>query len=277
MPQFALCRAFVVAGLLVMASASGAAESAPAAPVPVVVRANSSPDVARPSPMVQVVHANLSRYGAPGAMGTPGAVRILAWRRMLEEARYMPELEQLRAVNEYFNREVRFTSDSDAWGRPDHWATPLEFLERGQGDCEDFAIAKYVSLLMLGIPSAQLRLTYVWARFGSSVSDSREAHMVVSYHPDPASDPLILDSLMSAIRPASTRRDLTPVFSFNGHGLWAPGPDPSRIDPLARLSRWRGVYQRMNAELIKLPGLVPANIGSRGLRGSRQGVHKRPS
>lgn len=276
MPQFALFKAFVVAGLLVMASVSGAESAAPASLVPVVARANSSPDGVRPSPMVQVVHANLSRYGELGAMGTPGAVRTRAWRRMLEEARYMPELEQLRAVNEFFNREVRFTSDPDAWGRSDHWATPLEFLERGQGDCEDFAIAKYVSLLMLDFPASQLRLNYVWARFGSTASDSPAAHMVVSYHPEPASDPLILDSLMNAIRPASARRDLTPVFSFNGQGLWAPGPlELSRLDPLARLSRWRGVYQRMSAELIKLPGSVPANVGSRGPRGSRRALHKR--
>ena len=135
---------------------------------------------------------------------------------------------------------------------PDYWATPLEFIGRAQGDCEDFAIAKYISLLMLGMPNDRLRLIYVRARFGSSPTLNTEAHMVLGYYVDPTGDPIILDSLLNSIRPAAARTDLTPIFSFNSQGLWVPGTPNLNSDPTARLSRWRDVLDRIKIDGIQL-------------------------
>jgi predicted transglutaminase-like cysteine proteinase len=66
---------------------------------------------------------------------------------------------KIEAVNDYMNK-VAFVPDSKNYGEKDHWATPMEFLARG-GDCEDYAVAKYVSLRALGIPKDKMRIAIV--------------------------------------------------------------------------------------------------------------------
>lgn len=182
------------------------------------------------------------RYGAV-ALDT-----VIAWRRLLEEARPLPEDEKLKMVNVFFNRRMRYVSDQEVWGQTDYWASPLEFMGKSAGDCEDFAIAKYMSLQMLGVPAEKLRMIYVRARFGGPSSANSEAHMVLGYYAAPGDEPLILDSLVGSIRPAASRSDLTPIFSFNTQGLWVGGATASAADPTARLSQWRAVMERMRQE-----------------------------
>ena len=179
-------------------------------------------------------------------MQSSGRENLDAWQRLLHEQGSAGELEKLQAVNRFFNLRLRFHDDSELWHVRDYWATPVEALYKGAGDCEDFAIAKYVSLRLLGIPAAQLRLIYVRARIGGPRSGHSQAHMVVGYFPAPGAEPLLLDNLIGEIRPASRRPDLFPVFSFNGEGLWVGGE--LAADPSARLSRWRDVLDRMQRE-----------------------------
>src|SRR5690606_32848384 len=118
-----------------------------------------------------------------------------------------------------------------------------------EGDCEDFSIAKYMTLLLAGVEVSKMRITYVKAQMGGGYSNATEAHMVLAYYPTPSADPLILDNLISEVRPASRRPDLTPVFGFNSQGLWVGGAAaPATQDPGARLSRWRDLLQRMAAD-----------------------------
>ncbi len=182
------------------------------------------------------------RYGARGTE------ILVAWRRMLTESASLDDMGKLNAVNTFFNRRVRFAEDTEVWGVVDYWATPLEFMGRGAGDCEDYAIAKYMSLLLLNMPGDRLRMTYVRARIGGPSSTVSQAHMVLGYYPTPDADPQILDNLVSSIRPGSMRTDLQPVFSFSIEGLWTAGSATSAGDPLARLSRWREVLEKMAAD-----------------------------
>ena len=184
--------------------------------------------------------------------GEAVAAVVRDWRSLLGDTD-TDELERLARVNTFFNRRLRFDDDSVVWKEPDYWATPLESLARGAGDCEDFAIAKYASLLVAGVPSERLRLIYVRARIGGLQSTLSQAHMVVGYYPTPDAEPLILDNLVSEIRPAGRRPDLFPVFSFTSEGLWVQGATTSSADPTARLSRWRSVLQRMRDEGLELP------------------------
>ena len=69
-------------------------------------------------------------------------------------------------VNRYVNKRIAFHTDQEAWGQPDYWASPLETLSQGQGDCEDYAIGKYFSLLVAGVPVTKLRLE---ARFSDAL------------------------------------------------------------------------------------------------------------
>lgn len=183
--------------------------------------------------------------------GRQAVETVLAWRQMMDEAESLDELEQLELANTFFNRRIRFSDDIIVWGRQDYWATPLETMGKNAGDCEDFAIAKYMTLLLLGVPAEKLRLIYVRARIGGPHSSVFQAHMVLGYYADPGDEPLVLDNLIGEIRPASRRPDLSPVFSFNMDGLWVGGAAASAADPTARLSRWRNVLERMQHEGLR--------------------------
>jgi len=122
------------------------------------------------------------------------------------------EKEKLEIVNNHFNI-MRFLSDARLWRKEDYWATPLEFLVAGAGDCEDFSIAKYFTLLELNVPQEKLLITYVKA------IHFNQAHMVLTYYEKPTSIPVVLDNLIGEIKPATKRKDLIPVYSFNGKGL----------------------------------------------------------
>ncbi len=182
--------------------------------------------------------------------GNAGTAAVGAWRDLLTQSAGQPEAAKLKRVNDFFNRRVRFGDDSAIWGKPDYWATPLETLARAEGDCEDFAIAKYVTLKLLGIPSEKLRLTYVKARIGGPQSSIVQAHMVLSYYPAPNDEPLVLDNLISDIRPASRRTDLTTIFGFNAEGIWVGGGVPRATSGAQRLSKWQSVLARMREEGI---------------------------
>ncbi len=182
------------------------------------------------------------RYG-PVALET-----VVAWRKLMEDAKNLSDDEKLKSVNVFFNRRMRYVTDQELWGKADYWASPLEFMGKSAGDCEDYAIAKYVSLQMLGVPAEKLRMIYVRARFGGPNSLNSEAHMVLGYYTTPSDEPQILDSLVGSIRSASSRTDLMPIFSFNTQGLWVGGGTSSAADPTARLSQWRAVMERMRQE-----------------------------
>ncbi|MDI5984057.1 transglutaminase-like cysteine peptidase [Halomonas sp. M4R5S39] len=178
--------------------------------------------------------------------GSRGLAVLEEWFALLDRLAGAELNTQLRDVNDFFNRRVLWVDDIDIWGREDFWATPLETMGQGRGDCEDYSIAKYVTLKQLGVPGARLRMIYVRARIGRS--RITQAHMVLGYYATPAAEPLLLDNLVPSITPASQRTDLDPLFSFNSSGLWAGGSTESRADPLARLSRWRNVIDRMQQQ-----------------------------
>ena len=154
---------------------------------------------------------------------------------------------RLQAMNQFFNRRVEAREDIEVWGQVDYWASPLEMLDKGAGDCEDFVIGKYFSLLALGMPVHKLRLVYVRAQIGGP-GGTVQAHMVLAYYATPNAEPRILDNLITDIRPASRRPDLSPVFIFNSEGLWQGVGAQTAGDPVARLSRWREVLAKARAE-----------------------------
>ncbi|NUU35748.1 cysteine protease LapG [Pseudomonas sp. C2B4] len=187
----------------------------------------------------QILQTAEKRYGPLG----PARGRIEAWNQMLQGERDAPERDQLNAVNRFFNQQLNFQDDTRIWRQTDYWATPVESLIKGAADCEDYALAKYFSLRELGIPSDKLRITYVKAL------NQNQAHMVLTFYSSPTADPLVLDNLISDIRPASQRKDLLPVYAFNAEGLYLPGANGGkRSSDSKKLSRWQDVLQKMQAE-----------------------------
>lgn len=187
------------------------------------------------------------RQVAQQRFGQAGSEAVDAWRSAVGGWRGLNEDEQLRRINEYFNRRIRFADDSVVWSQADYWATPLETMARGAGDCEDFVFAKYFTLRELGVPEDRLRMTYVRAQVGGAGSSVSQAHMVLSYYPSPDAVPLVLDNLITEIRPASGRPDLVPVFSFNMQGVFVGGAAQA-TSPVDRVSRWRELLLRMRSE-----------------------------
>lgn len=176
--------------------------------------------------------------------------KFAAWRELIVATGSIPESERLKRVNDFFNRQLLFSDDPVVWGQADYWATPIESLGRGAGDCEDFAIAKYYTLRMVGVESSKLRLIYVRARTGVADGTPTQAHMVLAFYAQPDVEPLVLDNLIGDIRPASRRPDLSPVFSFNSEGVFvgATGKDSTVAGGLGRLSRWEDLLRRARAE-----------------------------
>ena len=177
----------------------------------------------------------------------PGAVAALSpLQNMLVEARSQDDDARLLAVNQFYNLRIDFRPDMEVWGQDDYWATPLQSLGAGRGDCEDYVIAKYTTLLAMGVATSKLRLVYVRARMTDQPAPA--AHMVLAYYATPTAEPLILDNLRADVLPAAQRPDLSPVFSFNSEGLWQGVGQATAGDPMARLSRWRETWQRVRQE-----------------------------
>jgi predicted transglutaminase-like cysteine proteinase len=75
--------------------------------------------------------------------GAEAVTRVQLWQDLMKTDKNLPDQEKLKLVNQFFNRQIEFVDDIYLWGVKDYWATPIEFLVRGAGDCEDYSIAKY--------------------------------------------------------------------------------------------------------------------------------------
>ncbi len=172
--------------------------------------------------------------------GEDAKERVEEWQTLVDDAQQDSEKEKLTRVNRFFN-EVRFVEDERVWGQKDYWATPVEFLGKNAGDCEDFTIAKYFTLRALGIEEDKLRLMYVRAL------RIRQSHMVLAYFETPDAMPLVLDNINRKILPASYRRDLKPIYSFNADGLWAAKAQGRgrKIKEKGSHSSWQDIINRI--------------------------------
>ncbi len=179
--------------------------------------------------------------------GDRAGKRVQTWRSVLAGLQGKSEKQQLVGVNEFFN-QLNFVDDIRLWGKKDYWATPLEFLGSNAGDCEDFTIAKYFSLLELGISDQKLRLVYVKA------IELNQFHMVLAYYETPRSQPLILDNLIGEIKPASKRGDLLPIYSFNGRNLWTMKTTQGKLaGKSSRLKLWNDLRSRERSLTLRKP------------------------
>lgn len=184
--------------------------------------------------------------------GQRAGLRTERWRRLVEQGRNerWDERRALTEVNRFFN-QLLFTDDIKLWGMKDYWAMPQEFLGAAGGDCEDYSISKYFTLLELGVPEEKMRMVYVKALA------YQQFHMVVAYYPTPSAVPLILDNINGTILPATQREDLAPVFSFNGTHLWLMKErgQGQLAGSANRLKLWTDLRSRFSGATFKRPKL----------------------
>ncbi len=191
----------------------------------------------------QILRKAEKRYGREGV----ATDRLIAWNRMVESSRRLSEAERVEAVNLYFNQQLRFIDDAALWKQSDYWATPVETMVSGAGDCEDFSLVKYFTLRKLGVPEHKLRITY------ARELRHNQAHMVLSYFPSAGAEPLILDNLTDNLQPASQRADLLLLYAFDAEGLYKVGKDGlKRAGDTERLPGWQTLMAKMREEGFSL-------------------------
>ncbi len=176
--------------------------------------------------------------------GKKAGKRVVLWDKMLESAKKKKAIQQLKTVNDFFNK-IRYLSDKKVWKKKDYWAAPFEFLGVGAGDCEDFAIAKYFALRAVGIPENKLKITYV--KLLHKKTKYEEAHMVLNYYHKPNSTPIVLDNVVKTLKLATKRKDLKPIYSFNASGLWAAQNKTKSLKSQGanKLKQWQSMMSRI--------------------------------
>jgi predicted transglutaminase-like cysteine proteinase len=183
--------------------------------------------------------------------GERAGKRGKAWFKLMEQRPDTSELERLEAVNRFFNF-FRFIDDKILWGVSNYWATPVEFIGVNGGDCEDYSIAKYFTLLELGIADEKMRITMVKA------VKLNQYHMVLAYYDTPNAMPLILDNIDGVIKPANQRNDLIPIYSFNASQLWLNKEKGRGVisGKSSKLKLWRELRERITTSKLKQPKLT---------------------
>jgi predicted transglutaminase-like cysteine proteinase len=160
-----------------------------------------------PLPYLPKVSTLVKSLAHPGAAGGD---RLARWDALLDSLGDTDPVTQVEEVNRFVN-DVRYVDDRRNWGVADRWATPAEFFAQG-GDCEDFALAKFVSLHRLGFNVDRLRM--VLARDRRKRLD--HAFLVV-YMGDQA---YVLDNQIKTVTAQSAISHYRPLCSFNDHRLW---------------------------------------------------------
>jgi predicted transglutaminase-like cysteine proteinase len=163
--------------------------------------------------------------------GKHAVSRLNSLLAMMEEQAGLSEVQIVINVNRFFN-QLQYRSDIKNWNKSDYWASRLEFLGKGQGDCEDYAVAKFLTMIQLGIPDNKLFLTYVKAK-----NFPDPAHLVATYFKKPGTVPFVLDNYNKKILPATQRPDLVPVYSFTAKDLY--------------IQKQHGLGKRVNRKLLK--------------------------
>ncbi|WP_152017798.1 transglutaminase-like cysteine peptidase [Aliarcobacter butzleri] len=134
--------------------------------------------------------------------------RLAKYEEVKNKARNLDTNKKLTQINLFINGSLA-EFDNASMGIDDYWMTPKEFFIKGHGDCEDYVIAKYFTLLELGVKKENLYPAIV------SVKGSPGFHLVLLYVEDKNKSPLVLDNLSFKILPFSKRTDLTPIAAFN--------------------------------------------------------------
>jgi len=157
--------------------------------------------------------ADLAPEG-PGTVPCRGLARIQcgreAWEKFIADHKETSGFELLEAVNQYMNKSP-YIVDPVNWGIPDYWATPDEFFLK-DGDCEDYAISKYITLKRLGVPIDTMRLVIL------QDENLRTAHAVLAVENE--GETYILDNQIDAVLPHGQILHYRPVYSINETTWW---------------------------------------------------------
>lgn len=132
------------------------------------------------------------------------------WNKLIQEVKGQPKIRQMMRVNMWFE-QYPYKYDPNVYKQKDYWATPLEFLEYG-GDCEDYAIAKYMTLRQLGFPASSMKITMVYD--GKTMSD--HAFLIVDHD----GIQYVMDNREKLVVARYMENRYMPHFAFNEDYVW---------------------------------------------------------
>ncbi len=131
--------------------------------------------------------------------------------RLIDAVKSKSGRAQLDEANRGVNAAIRYVTDFSQYGEADRWSAPLATFATAKGDCEDYAIAKYVALRDAGFPIDDLRVVLVRDRA------IRQDHAVLAARLDGRW--LILDSLRAELIEDSRLPNFTPIFAIGHRGV----------------------------------------------------------
>jgi predicted transglutaminase-like cysteine proteinase len=158
----------------------------------------------------------MPRYNAEKASAlkkcTDESCPVKRWEALLQDLKKKPVREQLEGVNDFFNA-LPYAEDNENYGMEDYWATPYEFLQKNAGDCEDYAIAKYISLKRLGVSEASMRIIILQDNNLGGIM-----HAVLEVRVD--STRYLLDNQSSSVTEEGSVYHYRPIYALNNSAWW---------------------------------------------------------
>lgn len=139
-----------------------------------------------------------------------GECRIANWNAFLGSLSNRPALEKIVRVNDYMNH-YKYIIDPINWGMPDYWATPFQFFGKN-GDCEDYAISKYLSLRAMGFSADNLRIVVLEDK------NLQIMHAVLAVYV--GEDVYILDNQIKSVVKHNAIHHYKPIYSINEDAYW---------------------------------------------------------
>lgn len=134
-----------------------------------------------------------------------------SWQKMMRLSANKVPMEKLKTVNAFFN-QWPYRLDIEAYGKPDHWASPNEFLKLS-GDCEDYSIVKFFALQQMGFKTEKMRIVVVKDQIRNI------DHAVLAVYIEETA--YILDNLSNLVLPHSRYQHYIPQYSVNETNRWA--------------------------------------------------------
>jgi predicted transglutaminase-like cysteine proteinase len=160
--------------------------------------------------MLRRYSADLTHLGDSCQSRGDTACLLQEWASFITSVQGLDQRSQIERVNRYINA-IDYIEDPDNWGAEDYWATPAQFFARS-GDCEDYAIAKYMTLRSLGFPIESMRIVVLMD------TNLGIGHAVLAVYTQ--SDVLVLDNQIDQVVSQSSIHHYQPVYSLNELSWW---------------------------------------------------------
>ncbi|WP_315921966.1 transglutaminase-like cysteine peptidase [Mesorhizobium sp. SP-1A] len=135
--------------------------------------------------------------------------------QVIRDARQMPLVRKLTAINQSVNMLIAYKSDMENYGELDFWASPMQTLEHGSGDCEDYVILKVSALAAGGVPTNTMSMVVLMdverqVFHAVLVVTARDGNYIL----DNMSDDVVLDRKIT---------DYLPLYSLSEDRYWLHG------------------------------------------------------